>query len=279
MLPQRPGQCFLSLRVEYASMLGKTRLISKPSTAAKETTQLLGVMPGAFSYCRRCSERHSDLNKINFEFPGLLATRKLWQRVVSRHSSSSNQTTYHTHFIQLMEASANTTRTRSKNKGQHPGAIEIAAKRKRWTKAQIEADNAEEEAKKDEKGRKTRQQIKKIASLESKMAEKDAEADSAHPRSRNGDVHIVVTCPCVYDISKTDVHMESDDNAMDVQPKPKQKPRPTKNSQRQANIPNVADQRDLTADKGRIRTSLFFIYRCGCNLASFRKKRRANTSR
>ena len=52
---------------------------------------------------------------------------------------------------------------------------------------------------------------------------------------------------------------KSDDDAMDVQPKPKPKmakrvcPRPVaKNSQSQAKVPNVADldQRDLATDKG-----------------------------
>lgn len=86
-----------------------------------------------------------------------------------------------------METSADNTRTRSKNKNQHPGAVEVAAKRKRRTQAQIAADKAAEEAKKDKNTRKAEEQIKNIASLEGEMARKDAEADSAHPRSRNGD--------------------------------------------------------------------------------------------
>jgi hypothetical protein len=91
-----------------------------------------------------------------------------------------------------MDASAVTANgTRSKNKNQHPGAIEIAAKRKRRTKAQVEADNAAKEAQKQEKGRKAHNQIKNIASLEGEMAKKDAEADGAHPRSRNGEIHII----------------------------------------------------------------------------------------
>jgi hypothetical protein len=88
-----------------------------------------------------------------------------------------------------MEASADTNCTRSKNKNQHPGAVEIAMKRKRRTKAQIEADNAAQEAKNQEKGRKAHDKIKNIANLEGEMAKRDADADSAHPRSRNGDVH------------------------------------------------------------------------------------------
>lgn len=61
---------------------------------------------------------------------------------------------------------------------------------------------------------------------------------------------------------------------MDVQPKPKQKgkmavrPRPIpRNSRHLAKVPNVADQRDLTTDKGSsiqnsnpIRKSLFFFF-------------------
>jgi hypothetical protein len=75
----------------------------------------------------------------------------------------------------------------------------------------------------------------------------------------------------------TDVRMEkSDDDAMDVQPKPmaeRPRPRPVaKNSQRQAKVPNVADsdQRDLATDKAgnkgsstqksnHIRKFLFFL--------------------
>ena len=76
--------------------------------------------------------------------------------------------------------------------------------------------------------------------------------------------------------------MEESDDGMDVQPKPKPKPklkqkagmpirpRPIpKTSQRQAKVPNVADQRDLTTDKGSsaqksnlIRKSLFFFFGC-----------------
>jgi hypothetical protein len=168
-----------------------------------------------------------------------------------------------------MEA-ADTSRTRSKNKNQHPGAVEVAAKRKRRTKEQIAADNAAQEAKKEEKGRKAHEQIKNIASLEGEMAKKDAEADSAHPRSRNGDIDVLVTCPDV-NVIETDVRIVgSDDDTIDV-PKPKaklaEKARVAKNTQRQAKVPNVADQRDLATDKGsstqkskRIRKFLFFFW-------------------
>jgi hypothetical protein len=76
---------------------------------------------------------------------------------------------------------------------------------------------------------------------------------------------------------KTDVRMveSSDDDSMYTKPKPVAKlagrPRPkpvTKTSQRQAKVPNVADQRDLVTDKGpskkksdRIRKFFFFFYR------------------
>jgi Mg-chelatase subunit ChlI len=78
-------------------------------------------------------------------------------------------------------------RTRLKNKDQHPGAVEIALKRKRRTRDEIEADNAAEKAKKQEKKRKSNDQVTTIANLEGEMAKKDAGANSAHPRSRNGD--------------------------------------------------------------------------------------------
>ena len=98
------------------------------------------------------------------------------------------------YFEQTMDASAATSSgTRSKNKNQHPGQVQIAAKRKRRTKAQIAADNAAQEAEKQERGRKERDRIKNIASLEGEMAKKDTEADGAHPRSRNGDISYLVT--------------------------------------------------------------------------------------
>ena len=46
-----------------------------------------------------------------------------------------------------METSANTTCMWSK-KSQHPGAVQVAAGRKRWTQAQIAADKAAEKAEK-----------------------------------------------------------------------------------------------------------------------------------
>jgi hypothetical protein len=163
-----------------------------------------------------------------------------------------------------MDTSANaTSRTRPKNKNQHPGAIQVAEKRKRRTKAQIAEDNIAEEAKNQEKARKTHEQIKNIANLEGEMAKKDANADGAHPRSRNGDVYSLVTCPDAHG-PETDVHMVvSDDDAMDVRPKPKPMAkvaerrvslRPVaKNSQRKANVPDMADgdQRDLVIDKNK----------------------------
>jgi hypothetical protein len=160
-----------------------------------------------------------------------------------------------------MEASADdTSRTRSKNKSQHPGAVQIAAKRKRRTKEQMEEDNAAQEARKREKGLKARKQIKNIANLEDDMAKKDADTDCAHPRSRNGNVFILVTCTDV--MIKTDVPMlESDNDTLDIQPKPIH-PRPiAKNFQRQAKVPNAAVQRDRKTEKGSnyIRKFLFFF--------------------
>ena len=102
-----------------------------------------------------------------------------------------------------METSANTTHTRSKNKNQHPGAVDVAAKQKRRTQAQIAADKAAEEAKKTKNTKKTQEQIKSIASLEGEMAQKDAEADSAHPWSQNGDNFIhFITCPDVNKLNR-----------------------------------------------------------------------------
>jgi hypothetical protein len=119
--------------------------------------------------------------------------------VTSQFKLKSPLLVYHAHFIQLMEASADTNRTRSKNKNQHPGEVQNAAKRKRRTKKEMEADNAQKEARKKEKEQKTQEQIKNIASLEGEMAKKDADAESAHPRSRNGDIQILIICPDVND--------------------------------------------------------------------------------
>ena len=102
-----------------------------------------------------------------------------------------------------METSADTARTRSKNKNQHPGAVDVTAKRKRRTQAQIAADKAAEEAEKTKNTKKTQEQIKSIASLEGEMAQKDAEADSAHPQSQNGDNFIhFITCPDVNELNR-----------------------------------------------------------------------------
>ena len=97
-----------------------------------------------------------------------------------------------------VDTSANS-RTRLKNKDQHPGAVQVALKRKRRTKAKIAADNAAQEAKKQEKERTAHEQIKNIADLEGKMAKKDAGTDGAHPRSRNGDYYYYY--PSRYDSS------------------------------------------------------------------------------
>ena len=104
--------------------------------------------------------------------------------VTSRFKSNHNHAprTLHT----TMEDSADTSRTRTKNKDQHPGQVQIAAKRKRRTKAQIEADNAAKEEKNRESKRKADEVIKTIAKLEGEMAKKVADSDAAHPRRRNG---------------------------------------------------------------------------------------------
>ena len=110
---------------------------------------------------------------------------------VSHHTPSQTTSKFQSRAFHktAMDASADTSRTRPKNKNQHPGAIEAAGKRKRCTKTQIAEDNVAQEAKKkQEKGREAHQQIKNIANLEGEMAKKDADADSAHPRSQNGDI-------------------------------------------------------------------------------------------
>lgn len=87
-----------------------------------------------------------------------------------------------------MEYSADTSRTRSKNKNQHPGEVQNAGKRKRRTKKEMEEANSLKEAEKKGKELKTHEQIKNIAGLEGEIAKKDADAETAHPRSRKGDI-------------------------------------------------------------------------------------------
>ena len=115
----------------------------------------------------------------------------MWKTLAASHHTPSQATSKlqpRAFHKTAMDASADTSCTCPKNKNQHPGAIEAAGKRKRRTKAQIAEDNAAQEANKQEKGREAHQQIKNIANLEGEMAKKDADANSAHPRSRNGDI-------------------------------------------------------------------------------------------
>ena len=79
--------CVLGLRLptgrvlvaRWANMINKSRLVSKwPMAAWKGTTQLLGVMPGVFTYCfGRHSSADSDLNSK--WFPGCFAMWKTLQ--------------------------------------------------------------------------------------------------------------------------------------------------------------------------------------------------------
>ena len=187
-----------------------------------------------------------------------------------------------------MEASANTSRTLSKNKSQHPGAIQVTGKRKRRTKAQIAEDNAAEEAKKQEKTREANEQIKKIASLEGEMA-KTLVLIAPTPRAEM--VRFIFSLPVQMSqlTIGTDTHMKkSDDDNMYFQPKPKPKVKVHNgvvaiNSQSQAKVPNVGDQRDLTSDKANNGSSKqksnqfheFLFFFCYCfllKLASFRSQ-------
>ena len=161
-------------------------------------------------------------------------------------------------------------RTRLKNKDQHPGAVQVALKRKRRTKAEIAADNAAQAAKKQEKGRTAHEKIKNIADLEHKMAKKDAGADGAHPRSCNGDLLLLLPVPMLMIaliIPVTDIVdvVVSDDDAVAVQPKPKTKtnaakkpnPRPVaKSSQRTKKLPDATDKGSSIQKSDQIRKFL-----------------------
>lgn len=74
--------------------------------------------------------------------------------------------------------------TRAKNADKHPGQVD--QKRKRRTKAEIENANAVLQKEKDEKVRKQKEGITKIAQLENQMAIDDASTESAHPRNSKG---------------------------------------------------------------------------------------------
>jgi hypothetical protein len=74
--------------------------------------------------------------------------------------------------------------TRAKNANQHPG--KIGQIRVRRTKAEIEHDKAVLREKKQAEEQKTNEGIARVAQLEDKMALDEADAGSAHPRSRAG---------------------------------------------------------------------------------------------
>ena len=78
--------------------------------------------------------------------------------------------------------------TRTKNKGQHPGQVDIATKVKRRSRAEMEEYRREQEAKKKEVELKKNAVIERIASLEDEMAMQDKAIGRAHPRSRKGKV-------------------------------------------------------------------------------------------
>jgi len=61
--------------------------------------------------------------------------------------------------------------TRPTNASQHPG--EVVAKRKRRTKAEMEAARAEEQALQDDKAKIHAALLQKVASLEDQLAQKD----------------------------------------------------------------------------------------------------------
>jgi hypothetical protein len=90
-----------------------------------------------------------------------------------------------------MDAPEERLQTRTKNKEQHPGQIQLAAKAKRRTKAEMEEYRRNEEAKKREVEANKDAVIKRIAQLEDNMTIQDktgGRAGRAHPRNRKGHV-------------------------------------------------------------------------------------------
>ena len=84
--------------------------------------------------------------------------------------------------------------TRTKNKEVHPGQIQIDAKVKRRTRAEIEEDKRVQEAKKKEVEMNKNAVIKRIAQLEENMAIQDKTVGRTHPRSRKGHVLFCSSC-------------------------------------------------------------------------------------
>lgn len=120
------------------------------------------------------------------------------------------------------------------------------------------ADNLAQEAKKKEKTRTANNQIKNIANLEDEMAKKDAGADGAHPRSRNGKF-TPVPCPDANNLKK---NLTVSDDGQDAPPKPKKKAkvaerppglRPVaKTSQPKAKLPDIeSDKHDLATSSAQ----------------------------
>jgi hypothetical protein len=68
-------------------------------------------------------------------------------------------------------------RTRAGNASKHPGEVQLATKRKKRTRAEIERDEALKQVAKEEKIRKKEETIQRIAALEEKIADEDAIAD------------------------------------------------------------------------------------------------------
>jgi hypothetical protein len=89
-----------------------------------------------------------------------------------------------------MEATEGRIQTRTKNKGQHPGQVDITAKVKRRTRAEMEEYKEEQEEKKRAVEHKKNAVIKRIAQLEGDMASQDKTRGRAHPRYRKGTLHI-----------------------------------------------------------------------------------------
>jgi hypothetical protein len=93
--------------------------------------------------------------------------------------------------------------TRAKNVNQHPGLV--VPKRKRRTQAEIRDDNEREKKERDEVQQQKEKQMRKLASLEDALKEKDLKANAGQavkmtmrPRMREVSFFFPYWIPCTY---------------------------------------------------------------------------------
>ena len=109
---------------------------------------------------------------------------EIWLRYQYEHKITKTYTVKKK--IALSPAPSDTMKvtTRSSNASKHPGMVNGGSvKRKRWTRAEMEADAAKKELEKVSLNQKRKATISRIAALEDQMVKQDVEAQS---KSREG---------------------------------------------------------------------------------------------